>query len=135
MGNEGHRLESVFRDLSGFKGQCVLPPYPRKMGTYIPAAVSNMSFELANISFTDKLKDSHTALALETAMELGAKDIYLVGYDGYQEQSISQMERTLSEENEFLFNAFRKFSDVALCSLTPTNYKNIPVTSVYAYLV
>ncbi len=135
VGNEGHRLESVFRDLNQFKGQCVLPPFPRKMGTYIPAAIAEKSYELENITFTDKLTDSHTALALQTALALGAKEVFLVGYDGYQEQSISQMERTLSDENEFLFNAFRNYSEVALSSLTPTNYKSIPVTSVYAYLV
>src|SRR5690606_14616477 len=46
VGNEGHRLESVFQNLGHFKGQCVLPPFPRKMGTYIPAAVSTNCYEL-----------------------------------------------------------------------------------------
>jgi 4-hydroxy 2-oxovalerate aldolase len=135
VGNEGHRLEKVFNDLSHFNGQCVLPPFPRKMGTYIPEAILDKSFELEAIDFTDRLKDSHTALALQTAKNLGAKEIFLVGYDGYQEQTISQLEKNLSDENEFLFDSFRNQTKSTFSSLTPTNYKGLPVTSVYSFLV
>jgi 4-hydroxy 2-oxovalerate aldolase len=135
VGNEGHRLENVFKGLNQFKGQCVLPPFPRKMGTYVPHAVEDKSFELAGIAFTDRLHDSHTALALQTSLTLGAGDIFLVGYDGYQDKTITQMEKSLSDENEFLFDAFRKFSKKNLSSITPTNYTNLPVVSVYSYLV
>jgi 4-hydroxy 2-oxovalerate aldolase len=136
VGNEGHRLENVFKEQLGhFSGQCILPPFPRKMGTYIPAAVEDKSFELANIDFTDKLKDSHTALALQTALVLGVEEILLVGYDGYQEKTISQLEKGLSDENESLFDAFTTYAKCTLRSLTPTNYKNLPVVSVYSYLV
>lgn len=135
VGNEGHRLEHVFKNLNRFNGQCVLPPYPRKMGTYVPSAIMDKSFELESISFTDKLKDSHTALALQTALTLGAEEICLVGYDGYQQKAITQMERTLSDENESLFSAFQKHTNMSLRSLTPTGYKSIPVVSVYSYLV
>jgi 4-hydroxy 2-oxovalerate aldolase len=135
VGNEGHRLEKVFQGLSNFTGQCILPPFPRKMGTYIPEAVSEKSFELSAINFTDKLKDSHSALALQTAMELGVKQIYMVGYDGYQEHTITQLEKGLSDENESLFSSFQKYTDTPVSSLTPTNYKNLKVTSVYAYLI
>ena len=135
VGNEGHRLESVFHNLNQFTGQCVLPPFPRKMGTYVPAAISNKSFELEKIAFTDRLQDSHTALALQTALVLGAQEIHLVGYDGYQENTITQLEKNLSDENEFLIEAFKKSQGPSLHSLTPTNYKNLPVSSVYSYLV
>jgi 4-hydroxy 2-oxovalerate aldolase len=135
VGNEGHRLENVFLNLSNFKGQCVLPPFPRKMGTYIPEAIQDKSFELPHIDFTNTLTDSHTALALQTAHQLGATQLLLVGYDGYQEKTISQLEKTLADENEYLFRAFREFTGNELSSLTPTNYKSLPVTSVYASLV
>ena len=135
VGNEGHRLEHVFENLNHFNGQCILPPFPRKMGTYIPSAIVEKSFELSNIDFTDRLKDSHTALALQTAYQLGAGEIYLVGYDGYQEKTISQLEKNLSDENEFLFREFIKFSGSGISSLTPTNYKNLSITSVYSFLV
>ncbi|MBT1688332.1 aldolase catalytic domain-containing protein [Dawidia soli] len=136
VGNEGHRLESIFRgELSHFNGQCVLPPFPRKMGTYIPEAIQGKSFELASVDFTDRLRDSHTALALQTALALGVQEVLLVGYDGYQEKTITQLEKGLSDENEFLFNTFTAYGKCTLRSLTPTNYANLPVVSVYAYLV
>lgn len=135
VGNEGYRLEAVFENLNNFAGQCVLPPYPRKMGTYIPEAIIDHTFELDSIDFTDKLKDSHTALSLQTALQLGAKELYLVGYDGYQENTLTQLEKTLSDENEFLFGSFKKHSGISIHSLTPTNYTNLSVTSVYAFLI
>jgi 4-hydroxy 2-oxovalerate aldolase len=135
VGNEGHRLETVFNTLTNFVGQCVLPPFPRKMGTYIPESVVSKSYELAQIDFTRTLQDSHTALALQTARALGATQILFVGYDGYQDQSISQLEKNLSDENEYLFRAFTEFTGMPLWSLTPTNYKGLQMTSVYSYLL
>jgi 4-hydroxy 2-oxovalerate aldolase len=135
VGNEGHRLEHVFdKQLSYFKGQCVLPPYPRKMGTYVPSAVTEKCFELSSIEFTDRLHDSHTALALQTALSLGAHEIMMVGYDGYQGKTLTQLEKSLSDENEFLFNAFKSHYDINLYSITPTIYTGLPVVSVYSYL-
>lgn len=135
VGTEGHRLETVFKNLNHFNGHCILPPFPRKMGTYIPPAVMDKSFELSSIDFTDRLKDSHTAIALQTAIDLGVSNVMLVGYDGYSEKTITQLEKSLSDENEFLFTAFKKLGKIELCSLTPTNYKNLSVTSVYSLLI
>jgi 4-hydroxy 2-oxovalerate aldolase len=135
VGNEGHRLEKVFQDLNNFAGQCILPPFPRKMGTYIPDAVKEKSFELNSIGFTDKLKDAHSALALQTVLELGVKEIFMVGYDGYQENTITQLEKSLADENESLFAEFQKHAGITLTALTPTNYKNLSLQSVYAYLI
>jgi 4-hydroxy 2-oxovalerate aldolase len=135
VGNEGHRLEKVFNNLGDFEGVCVLPPYPRKMGTYIPNALVNRSYELSNVEFTDKYVDSGTVLALQTALDLGVKDIYLAGYDGYQDNVISQQERIWSQENEYSFDQFKKLKDNTILCLTPTNYKNLVVQSVYSYLI
>lgn len=136
VGNEGHRLEHVFKnELSKFTGKCVLPPFPRKMGTYVPPEVAGQCFELGAIEFTDRLHDSHTALALQTSLSLGVKEIFLVGYDGYQDKTITQLEKSLSDENEFLFAAFTRHAQIPLLAITPTNYNNLPVVSVYSYLV
>lgn len=135
VGNEGHRLEKVFADLGSFSGSCILPPFPRKMGTYIPSSVRSDTFELPSIDFTKKLNDTHTALALQTAVNLGAEKVFVVGYDGYQSATLSQMERALSEENEYLFTAFKQYFNIALSAVTPTNYKSIPADSIYKYLV
>jgi len=134
VGSEGHRLEKVFEDLGGFSGECVLPPFPRKMGTYIPKMLEGKSSELEEISFTDLVKDAHTVLALQTALNLNSQNIYFVGYDGYQEGYITKTELALSKENENIFQEFQENTDLRLTSLTPTHYRNLNVESIYSLL-
>ncbi len=135
VGNEGHRLEKVFTDLVDFNGVCVLPPYPRKMGTYVPAIISNHCFELPNIQFTKHAADTHTAIALQTAVNLDAKQIFLVGYDGYQDGVLTQQERSLSDENELLFKAFKVYyPTLTFSAITPTRYASLETQSLYALL-
>jgi 4-hydroxy 2-oxovalerate aldolase len=133
VGNEGHRMEKVFEDLRVFKGNCILPPYPRKMGTYIPSKVVEKSFELDSIQFTDLVLDSHTVIALQAAMNMGVEHIYLVGYDGYSGSHISFKDQELMVENDALFKAAKQ-NGVKCISLTPTNYKEPEQLSVYSTL-
>ncbi len=133
VGSEGHRMEQVFEDLGSFEGVCVLPPFPRKMGTYVPSSVREKSFELSSVDFTDKYKDSHTALALQTALTLKASNVYLAGYDGYQDVVMTQKERDLTDENEYLFSLFTE-NVTSLISLTPSVYKKLKYNSVYSFI-
>lgn len=130
VGNEGTRLERVFSDFKDFKGNCILPPYPRKMGTYVPDSVSNKTYELAEVNFTKVIDDSHTAIALQTAIELGAKEIYLAGYDGYSGESIATKDQELFIENTQLFKDLLKLG-IDCVSITPTKYKVCPESTVY----
>jgi 4-hydroxy 2-oxovalerate aldolase len=131
VGNEGYRLESKVQD-SKNTVICVLPPYPRKMGTYIPTQFLNNSYELEAIDFAAKFKDSHTAIALQLAKQITKGEILLVGYDGYTYQ-ISEREQELFYENEYLFEELQK-SNLVLKSLTPTSYKNLISETVYSKL-
>ncbi|RYZ49136.1 MAG: hypothetical protein EOP49_17055 [Sphingobacteriales bacterium] len=131
VGNEGHRMEEVFGHKQKINGRCVLPPFPRKMGTYIPASLRTSAYELNEVSFTDKYEDSHTALALQTAIELGVSVIYVTGYDGYEGQSIGKKEQELFMENEYLFRKMKE-AGRTLYSITPTTYKELEPRSVYA---
>lgn len=134
VGNEGHRLESIFGGTKEITGKCILPPYPRKMGTYIPASVMKQSFELHSVSFSENLKDTHTALAIQTAIELGATKVFVVGYDGYYGASMGQKEQDFFAENELLFrNA--KASGLELISLTRTRYQNMMQGSLFGELL
>jgi len=129
VGNEGVRLEKVFLDFEEFQGQCILPPFPRKMGTYVPNILQERTFELSSISFTDIVQDSHTVIALQAALELGSKTIYLSGYDGYLENSIERKDQELYIENTELFN---HINDRVRCvSITPTKYSNLSQSSIY----
>lgn len=132
VGNEGHRLEQVYSS-SAISGCCILPPFPRKMGTYIPSVMLEKAYELKSITFTDKYADSHTSLALQSAMEFGAEKIYVAGYDGYSLGTISQREQDLFMENEYLFDA-TKTKGIACISITPTSYKKLLPVSIYSLI-
>lgn len=134
VGNEGHRLEDIFKNYTHFNSLCILPPYPRKMGTYIPEIVHNTTFELESIDFTDQVNDSHTVLALQTALNLKADKIYVVGYDGYQGNSIMEKEQELFIENDMLFKSLGN-QGLKLSSLTPTKYKSLSAQSIYSLLI
>ncbi len=131
VGNEGHRLEEVFEDLDNFKGHSILPPFPRKMGTYIPRGIIDKSFELKEISFTSKYKDAHTSLALQTALNLNANTTYVVGYDGYSQKLITPREQALFKENDHIFTSFEMKSKIF--SLLPSQY-SIPQISIYTLI-
>ena len=131
VGNEGHRLEEVFNNLDNFKGQCVLPSYPRKMGTYIPKKVENVSFELEKVDFTDRNKDSHTALALQTALEFKCENLFLAGYDGYTNEMITPKEQGLIAENEYAFAKAQPL--MKMVSILPTQY-SVKIESVYGLI-
>lgn len=129
VGNEGVRLENVFKDLNNFQGMCILPPHPRVMGTYVPEVVVSNTFQLSEISFTEFNIDSHTAIALQTALLINTKVIYLVGYDGYMGENISEHLQELFIENSKLFKDISK--KVSCISLTNTKYKDVVQSSIY----
>ncbi len=132
VGNEGYRMQKTFKnDLNNRPYTCILPPYPRKMGTFIPEGVIKSSYELENVNFTDKFKDSHFALALQTSLEFKVENVYLVGYDGYGE-NMGVKEVELSAENQYLIDKFQE-TGVSLVALTETKY-NLQKQSVYSYL-
>jgi 4-hydroxy 2-oxovalerate aldolase len=133
VGNEGYRLEKVFGDAGKVKGTCILPPFPRKMGTYIPSALKDVAYELKEVSFTTKYKDSHTALAIQTALELGLRKVYVTGYDGYSGGSMGEKEQELFRENEELFEHAQK-AGLELITITPSQYEGLGEDSVYARL-
>lgn len=134
VGNEGYRLEKIFNNWGNFEGTTVLPPYPRKMGTYVPVSIINSAYELPSVDFTNKHTDSHTALALQTALLTNSETVYLVGYDGYHDKPISQKEYDLTLENEFLFDKFNNKFNGVFTSLTPSQYNNISTQSLYSFL-
>jgi 4-hydroxy 2-oxovalerate aldolase len=131
VGNEGNRLTSVFKNINEFKGICVLPPSPRKMGTFVPEKLIEDATELSEVNFTKLLNDSHTAIALQIAINLNVKDCFVVGYDGYSNVSVGNKEQELFLENEDLFSHAQQ-NEMNLISLTPTRYKNLIADSIYS---
>jgi len=133
VGNEGHRMEEVFESGIPASAICILPPYPRRMGTYIPAALKSASYQLGKNTFTDKFVDSHTAIALQALLDFSVDRVFVVGYDGYFGE-IGEKEKDLIHENEFLFDRFQNVSGNAPLCLTPTRYKKFKTASIYSYI-
>lgn len=132
VGNEGRRLTDNVGP-ENFVGTCILPPYPRTMGTEVPFFAEQYTLELPSIEFTTKYKDSVTTIALQTAINL-ADDIYLIGYDGYPGSVLSEKEMSLTNENKTIFEDFSIATGRSLKSLTPSLYKNIIIESVYQFI-
>lgn len=135
VGNEGYRLEKVFANFDINKISCILPPYPRKMGTYIPQQLLNKSYELQKITFSPLYQDSHTALALQCAIELSSSTIYIAGYDGY-DGLIGENERILTTENEYLLARITKEKpQIDIATITASKYQGVRNLSVYRLLI
>ena len=133
-GNEERRINNVVGNKE-FNGMCVYAPSPRQMETKVPDFAIGKAFELASFDFTDNYKNSCTTIALQLAQNLcAAGNIYIVGYDGYDNEMISEKEMSLSSENLTLFKSFKSFYSKQLISLTPTSYKELHIQSIYSLL-
>ncbi len=133
LGPEARRLSKNV-GVYAFKGTCILPPYPRRMGTDVPDFAQGSTFELESIRFTTEYPDSCTTLALQTALDICDGDIYVVGYDGYPGNVLSEKEVSLSQENKILFEEYYKVKGKKLVSLTPSLYQSLNVDSIYRYI-
>ena len=133
VGKEAKRLA---RNVSAedFRGMCVLPPYPRKLGTEVPEYAEKLTYELSSIEFTQGYEDSCTTVAIQTALNISKGNVYICGYDGYPGSVLSEKEVALSNENMALFNDFEKTKGEKLVSLTPTIYPELNVVSVYQFI-
>lgn len=133
VGNEGHRLTANV-GAEKYAGTCVLPPYPRKMGTEVPKYAEKTTYELGAINFIDDYKDSVTTIGVQLALNLTDGTVYMVGYDGYPGSVLSEKEVTLTHENNEVFSHFAKARGFQLKSLTPSIYKTLDVVSIYQLL-
>lgn len=133
VGREAKRLKNNV-GAEKYKGICVLPPYPRKLGTDVPKFAEKTTYEIAAIEFTHGFDDSCTALAIQTALNLSKSNIYVVGYDGYPGSILSEKEVTLSNETRSLFMDYEKCVGIRMISLTPSIYPELDVESIYQFI-
>ena len=132
VGNEGYRMEKVLCSVNKNNTKCILPSYPRKMGTYVPREVIGVSYELGEVSFSDLYQDSHFALALQTTIDLNVETVYIVGYDGYK-QPIGEKEKGLINENNYLIELFtNKYNSIT--TLTNSEYKGFKKLSIFSLI-
>jgi len=108
----------------------ILQPSPRKINNSINN--QNNFYELKNISFIDKYFDSPLSISLQIALDIQANQIFLVGFDGYQELK-SKKELYLMKENQEIIDNFLKIGN--LISLTFTKYHNLKQQSIYGKII
>ena len=133
VGSEGRRLTTNV-GAANFDGMCVLPPYPRTMGTEVPDYAKKKTVELTSVDFTSEFKDSVTTIALQLALNLSSAEIFVIGYDGYPGNVLSEKEMSLTNENKSIFSAYAKLKGNILKSLTPSLYKELDIVSVYQFI-
>lgn len=133
LGREAKRLKKNV-SAGKFKGICVLPPYPRKLGTDVPEYAVRSTFELSDIVFTKDYQDSCTTLAIQTALNICKGNIYTVGYDGYPGSVLSEKEVALSNENMTLLRDYNEYTGKKMKSLTPSLYPELEVESIYQFI-
>lgn len=133
VGTESRRMEANVK-AEGFKDYVILPPYPRTMGTDIPAFAEANTYELPTVDFITEYKDSSTSIAFQTAIGIASGDIYCIGYDGYPGGVLSEKEMALTHENKSIFEAFAANQRSQLKSLTPSLYKELEIVSVYQFI-
>lgn len=133
VGTEGRRLAANI-DKETFEDIVILPPYPRTMGTEVPDFAQKNTVELSSVDFINEYFDSCTTIALQTALNLSTDEIYVVGYDGYPGNILSEKEIDLTHENKTIFDSFRSKTGEKLKSLTPSLYKELDVISIYQFI-
>lgn len=133
LGREAKRLKANV-SAEQFKATCVLPPYPRKLGTDVPEYAEKATYELPKIAFTNEYQDSCTTLAIQTALNISKGVIYVVGYDGYPGSVLSEKEVALSNENMALLQDYEEYTGKKMKSLTPSLYPELEVESIYQFI-
>ena len=103
------------------------------MGTQIPSELIKVSYELNSINFTKISKDSPLALSIQTAIDIGVKKLFFIGFDGYNE-NINKNQLLITKENQKIIDDLNKLSNLDYLFLLPSEYKNIKESSVYNYI-
>jgi 4-hydroxy 2-oxovalerate aldolase len=88
-------------------------------------------FQLKKNKIDKNISNSLLSISLAATLELGAKNIFLVGFDGYNHTNKIN-DYSLNTENQKIINFYRKKID--LIFLTDTIYENIEMNSIFQYL-
>ena len=98
--------------------------------TILPKNLTNF-LQLTKNKVDKKLSNSPLSISLSATSELKGKNIYLVGFDGY-EQSSKINDYSLYNENQQILDFYKK--KLNLISLTDTTYEGIQKHSIFQYL-
>ena len=98
--------------------------------TILPKYLKNFH-KLKTNSLDKKINNAPLAIALSAAKEVNAKNVFLIGFDGYEKLDKIN-DYSLYNENQKIFNFFKK--KLNLISLSDTTYENVKKSSIYKYI-
>ena len=89
--------------------------------TILPKILNNF-FKLRKNKIDKKINNSPLAISLAAAQEMRAKYVYLIGFDGFENNNKIN-DYSLFNENQNIFNFYK--SKLNMISLTDTIYENL----------
>tara|TARA_B100001741_G_scaffold256078_1_gene218738 strand:- start:3223 stop:4743 length:1521 start_codon:yes stop_codon:yes gene_type:complete len=98
--------------------------------TILPSKTTNF-LKLKKNGINNKISNSPLAISLSATKELKAKNVYLIGFDGYDKNDKIN-DYSLFKENQKIFDFYK--NKLNLMFLTDTIYENINKSSIYKYL-
>ena len=98
--------------------------------TILPKYLKNFH-KLKTNSLDKKINNAPLAIALSAAKEVNAKNVFLIGFDGYEKLDKIN-DYSLYNENQKIFNFYKK--KLNLISLSDTTYENVKKSSIYKYI-
>lgn len=95
--------------------------------TILPKILNNF-FKLRKNKIDKKINNSPLAISLAAAHEMSAKYVYLIGFDGFENNNKIN-DYSLFNENQNIFNFYK--SKLNMISLTDTIYENLKKSSLF----
>jgi 4-hydroxy 2-oxovalerate aldolase len=88
-------------------------------------------FRLKKNKIEKNISNSLLSISLSASLELNAKNIFLIGFDGYNHTNKIN-DYSLNNENQKIINFYKK--KLNLIFLTDTIYENVEKNSIFQYL-
>ena len=95
--------------------------------TILPKKLNNF-YKLKKNEIDKKINNSPLAISLAAALEMKAKNIYLIGFDGFEKNNKIN-DYSLFNENQNIINFYK--SKLNMVSLTDTIYENLEKSSLF----
>ena len=103
------------------------------INTLITKNIIDNSFELTDL-ISDQIPLTTTNLSFSLANKLTESTIYICGYDGYTESSISEKEQKLIDKNNSIFKIVNELHINKFKFLYPTKYNFLSTESIYSLI-
>lgn len=133
-GNEGKRVEKKLPKINVNNSKFVLASLPSEIDVYVPDCIKKVTSRLREKSSSKSYGKTHTGIAIQAIVEMQPKNIFVVGYDGYEERNLTVKEIESFEENTEIFENFVSNMKTSLISLTKTKYEAMIQDAVFNYL-